>query len=83
MSKRICTSAVLLVTVLSIAPVAAAAPTDRGMDEGGLAELVQVVWEDLIRFLGFRPESEPVAPDGSEGPRSLSGNEEGGPTIDP
>ncbi len=80
MSKRI-TSAILLVTLLSIAPSAVAAPADRGVDECGTAGFVQAVWEGLIRFLGIGPE--PSEPNGAGEPRALTANEEGGPTIDP
>lgn len=80
MSKRI-TSAIVLVALLAIAPVAVAAPSDRGGAEGDLAGLVQAAWEDLARFLGIGPA--PVEPTGADEPRSLTSQEEGGPTIDP
>lgn len=83
MSKRIFASVILLVTLLSITPVAAAAPADREIDEDALAGLVQAVWEDLARFLGIGQEPQPAGPDGADEPRSLSAAEEGGPTIDP
>lgn len=81
MSKRFA-SAILLVALLSFAPVAGAAPADRG-DADGLVGVVQAVWEDLALLLGIGDESQPPGPDGAGEPRSVSAQDNAGPHIDP
>lgn len=82
MSKRI-TSAILLVSILSIAPVAAAAPAEQGADPGGPLGLVQAMWSDLARFLGLGTDPSPPESEVGEAPRSVSACDDVGPTIDP